>query len=165
MLGPVFPNNVINKWPAIMLAVKRTAKVPGRIIFLIVSIHTIKGISTPGVPCGTKWQNICWVLLIHPYNIKLNHNGSLKERVNVKCLDLVKIYGNNPKKLLKRIIVNKLIKIKALPLNPEFPIKVLNSFWRVEMIKFHKNISRVGINQKDIGRIKNPINDLIQFNE
>lgn len=64
--GPVFPKRVINKWPAIILAVSRTAKVPGRITFLIVSMHTIKGIKMPGVPWGTKWQNICWVLLIHP---------------------------------------------------------------------------------------------------
>lgn len=65
-LGPVFPSKVISKWPAIILAANRTAKVPGRIIFLIVSIITIKGIRTGGVPCGTKWANICMVWLIHP---------------------------------------------------------------------------------------------------
>lgn len=54
IVGPVFPSNVINKWPAIILAERRTAKVPGRIIFLIVSIQTINGIKTGGVPCGTK---------------------------------------------------------------------------------------------------------------
>lgn len=64
--GPVFPNKVINKCPAIILAVSRTANVPGRIILLIVSIHTINGIKIPGVPWGTKWQNMCWVLFIHP---------------------------------------------------------------------------------------------------
>ena len=64
--GPVFPNSVIKRCPAIIFAVSRTAKVPGRIIFLIVSIHTINGIRTPGVPCGTKWQNICCVLFTHP---------------------------------------------------------------------------------------------------
>jgi len=47
---PVFPRRVRSKCPAIMLAVSRIARVPGRIIFLIVSIHTIKGISTGGVP-------------------------------------------------------------------------------------------------------------------
>jgi hypothetical protein len=52
--GPVFPRSVINKCPAIIFAVNRTAKVPGRITFLIVSIHTINGIKTPGVPWGTK---------------------------------------------------------------------------------------------------------------
>ena len=64
--GPVFPNNVKSKWPAIMLAANRTARVPGRIKFLIVSIHTIKGINTGGVPWGTRWANMCCVWLIHP---------------------------------------------------------------------------------------------------
>lgn len=64
--GPVFPNKVINKCPAIIFAANRTAKVPGRIIFLIVSIHTIKGISTGGVPWGTKWANIWFVWFNHP---------------------------------------------------------------------------------------------------
>jgi hypothetical protein len=62
----VFPSKVINKCPAIILAANRTAKVPGRIIFLMVSIKTMKGINTKGVPWGTKWANICIVLLIHP---------------------------------------------------------------------------------------------------
>lgn len=63
---PVFPNRVINKCPAIILAVNRIAKVPGRIIFLMVSIQTIKAINIEGVPCGTKWTNICWVFTNHP---------------------------------------------------------------------------------------------------
>lgn len=62
--GPVFPNNVINRWPAIILAANRIAKVPGRMIFLIVSITTIKGIRTGGVPWGTKWANM-WVELFN----------------------------------------------------------------------------------------------------
>lgn len=63
---PVFPRRVNNKWPAIIFAESRTARVPGRIIFLIVSINTIKGIKTEGVPWGTKWANMCLELLIQP---------------------------------------------------------------------------------------------------
>lgn len=74
-----------------MLAVNRTARVPGRIILLIVSIHTIKGIRIEGVPWGTKWANICWVLLSQPYSINLNHKGKAKVNVRVKWLVLVKI--------------------------------------------------------------------------
>lgn len=88
---PVFPNSVNNKCPAIILAERRTANVPGRITFLIVSIITIKGIKTEGVPCGTKWANICFVLLIHPKNINLNHKGKAKDNVIVIWLVLVKI--------------------------------------------------------------------------
>lgn len=65
-LGPVLPKRVINKWPAIILAASRTANVPGRIIFLIVSIQTIKGIKTEGVPWGTKWANMCCVWFTQP---------------------------------------------------------------------------------------------------
>jgi len=88
---PVLPNKVSNRWPAIMFADSRTARVPGRIIFLIVSIKTIKGINTGGVPWGTRWANICWVLLNHPNIIKLSHKGKAKDSVIVICLVLVKI--------------------------------------------------------------------------
>lgn len=37
-----------------MLAVNRTAKVRGRIFLLIISMKTIKGCKTAGVPDGTK---------------------------------------------------------------------------------------------------------------
>lgn len=165
ILGPVFPNKVINKCPAIIFAVNRTANVPGRMIFLIVSMHTINGIKIPGVPCGTKWQNICCVLLIHPYNINLNHKGNLKVRVKVRCLDLVKIYGNNPRKLLNRIIENKLINRNVLPLNLLFPKRFLNSLCKVKVIIVHKKVIRDGINQKDSGKIIKPKNVLSQFKD
>ena len=48
--GPLLPNKVSRRCPAIMLAVRRTASVPGRIKFLIVSIITINGINMDGVP-------------------------------------------------------------------------------------------------------------------
>jgi hypothetical protein len=55
------PSRVIKRCPAIILAANRTAKVPGRIMLLIVSITTIKGIRIPGVLCGTRCANICLV--------------------------------------------------------------------------------------------------------
>lgn len=42
-------NRVRSRCPAIILAASQTAKLPGRIILLIVSIQTISGISTAGV--------------------------------------------------------------------------------------------------------------------
>lgn len=65
-LLPVLLRRVIKRWPAIIFAVNRTAKVLGRIILLIDSIKTIKGIRILGVPWGIIWANICWELLIHP---------------------------------------------------------------------------------------------------
>lgn len=88
---PMFPKSVINKWPAIILAERRMAKVPGRIIFLIVSMQTIKGINIGGVPWGTMWANIIIVLFIHPYIINASHNGRASLRVIAMCLVLVKI--------------------------------------------------------------------------
>lgn len=77
----LFPNKVISKWPAIILAVNRTANDPGRIRFLIVSIHTIKGVKILGVPKGTKWQNIWFILFNQPNSIKVNHKGKAKLNV------------------------------------------------------------------------------------
>ena len=54
---PEDPKRDSNKCPAIILAVRRIAKVNGRIISLIVSIIVINGISTTGVPCGVRWVN------------------------------------------------------------------------------------------------------------
>ena len=38
--GPVFPSQVNNKRPAIIFTANCTVDIPGRIIFLIVSIYT-----------------------------------------------------------------------------------------------------------------------------
>lgn len=161
----MFPNNVKSKCPAIILADSRTAKVPGRITFLIVSIITIKGIKTDGVPWGTKWANMCFVLLIHPKSINLSHRGNAKLKVIVIWLVLVKIYGNKPKKLLNKIKVNKEINIKVVPLNLEIPNKVLNSACNVKKILFQNIKIREGKNQNIIGKNKIPKRVLNQFND
>jgi hypothetical protein len=46
-----------------MFAVNRTARVPGRIRFLMVSMMTINGINIFGVPCGTRCSNMWWNVL------------------------------------------------------------------------------------------------------
>lgn len=55
--SPDDPNKDNNKCPAIILAVSRIARVNGRIINLMDSIITIKGIKIKGVPCGVRWEN------------------------------------------------------------------------------------------------------------
>jgi hypothetical protein len=92
--GPLLPNKVSSRCPAIMLAVRRTASVPGRIKFLIVSIITINGINIDGVPWGTRCSNMWLVFLIHPNSINLIHKGRARVSVRVRCLVLVKMYGN-----------------------------------------------------------------------
>ena len=163
--GPVFPNNVNSKCPAIIFAASRTAKVPGRIMFLIVSINTMNDISAGGVPWGTKWENIWFVWLIHPNSINLNHIGSAIVNVNAKCLVLVKIYGNNPMKLLNIIIIKIEMKMNVVPLNDLGPSNVLNSLCKVKFILFHIMLIRDDINQNIDGINSNPMNVLVQFNE
>lgn len=160
----LFPNNLINKWPAIILAVNRTANLPGRIILLIVSINTIKGINTLGVPLGTKWVNIILVFLNHPNSIMDNHKGKAMVREKVKCLVLVKIYGISPKKLFIRININKETVIKVIPL--EFnPNNILNSLCNFVIIILIITLFRFGNVQNEYGINNIPIKDLNQFIE
>lgn len=77
--------------PAIILATNRIDKVKGRIILLKDSIITIKNIKIKGVPKGTKWINICSVLLNHPNIINPIHMDKEKNIENIKWLVEVKI--------------------------------------------------------------------------
>jgi hypothetical protein len=45
-----FPSKVMSRWPAIKLAVRRTHRVIGRMMFLVSSIITMNDIRTAGVP-------------------------------------------------------------------------------------------------------------------
>ena len=56
------------------------------------------------------------VFLIHPNNINLIHKGRAKVNVSVKCLVLVKMYGNSPRKLFVKTIRNSDVTINEFPL-------------------------------------------------
>lgn len=129
IFGPVCLKRVKRRCPAIILAANRTANVPGRIRFLMVSIITMNGMSKVGVPWGTKWANIFWVCLIHPKIIRVIQIGRERERVIVKWLVLVKIYGKSPKELLNTIKEKSEIKNKVAPrwLGVR---RALSSLWR-----------------------------------
>lgn len=163
--GPVFPNNVSSKCPAIIFAANRTARVIGRIMLLIVSIITINVMSAGGVPWGTKCANIKLVWLIHPNNINLIHMGNAIVNVNAKCLVLVKIYGNRPIKLLNIIMLKIEMNINVDPLIDLGPNNVENSLWRVKFILFHIVLIRDDKSQNIDGININPINVLVQFND
>ena len=75
------------------------------------------------------------------------------------------MYGNNPKKLLNKIIENNEIKINVLPLELILPIKILNSLCKVIIILIQIKVKREGINQYIEGIIKMPIKVLNQFRE
>lgn len=147
-----------------MFAVNRIANVPGRMTFLIVSIHTINGISIGGVPCGTRWVNMCLVLLIHPNIINLTHKGRAIVNVSVRCLVLVKIYGNKPSILFIRIIENNDVNIRVLPLLVFFVSRsVLSSSCIFFIVLFHAVLFRDGIVHILVGMVINPSIVLNQF--
>jgi hypothetical protein len=97
-----------------MLAANRTERVIGRIIFLIISIITIKGIRGAGVPKGTKCAKKFNVLLVMEKIINPNQKGSASERVMAKCLVDVKEYASSPKVFVCAIKKNKEMNIKIL---------------------------------------------------
>lgn len=125
MVCPEDPRRDNNKCPAIILAVKRIDSVIGRIISLIDSIITIKGIKSQGVLDGVKWENISVVNLIHPNNIIPNHKVKENDKQNLIWLEAVKINGNNPIKLLNKIIIKSLKKI--IKFDKENLMIILNS--------------------------------------
>ena len=84
-------SNLNNKCPAIILAANRIASVNGRIILLINSISTIKGISTLGVLKGTKWANDTSKFCEKAINICPTHKGKANDNVKTPCEDEVKI--------------------------------------------------------------------------
>lgn len=74
-----------------MFAVRRILRVIGRIINLIDSIKTIKGINKEGVPEGVKCANIILVWLIQLNIIIPSHIGRERERQNLIWLEAVKM--------------------------------------------------------------------------
>jgi len=101
--------------------------------------------------------------LIHPYNKNANQNGREKVKLNLKCLVLVKIIGNSPKKLLS--IINKNIEEKIiidLLLNLLFKI-ILNSLYKLFKILINLILILLEIIQNGKGNINNKEIVLNQF--
>ena len=73
-----------------MLAASRIDNVPGRIMFLTLSIRTIKGIRAGGVPEGTKWDINLLNWNVRDHKIIPSQRGRPSAKVILKCLDLVK---------------------------------------------------------------------------
>ena len=103
--------------PAIILAANRTARVIGRIRDLIISMQTINGTKTIGVPSGTRWAITEEKFLTRLKPIIPDHSITLKGKVNLICLVLVKTKGHNPIKFLAARVMNSatLLNITDLP--------------------------------------------------
>ena len=76
-------------------------------MILTVSINTRNGFSQPGAPPGrslaAKVIGLCRALEI----IKDSHRGIPKDRVKIRCLENLNVYGRRPIKLIMMIIINR----------------------------------------------------------
>lgn len=114
------PNRDINKCPAIKLAVNRTQSVIGRIRFLVISIATIKDISALGVPWGTRWMSMWFVLFTQPHIMMAVQEIKDSGRVMVRCEVTENTCGYKATKFITKIEINKVIKTFSVlpPLPP-----------------------------------------------
>lgn len=101
------PISEIRRCPAIILAANRTERVNGRITFLTISIITIKGIKTEGVPRGTKWAIVELGSIEFLRSMCPIQSGMARVQVKVKWEEEVKMKGNSPLKLLKEIKIKR----------------------------------------------------------
>lgn len=92
---------------------------------------------------------------MHPNKINDDQRGSLRARVNARCLVDVKTYGINPIKLLKTIR-EKTDKKGIVAPRLDVPRRVLNSWCNVDMIFLHNRGHRDGTGQKRYGRRMSP---------
>ena len=93
----------ISKWPAVILAVSRTASATGWMNRLIVSIISSIGIRRVGVPCGKKWARDAFVLLRKPVMMALAHRGMAIPTFIESCVVGVNEWGNSPRRLVEPI--------------------------------------------------------------
>lgn len=96
--------------------------------------------------------------------MKAIHRGIDSERVIVRCLVLVKIYGRRPSLLLKTINENRVTKIIVLPTG-EFAKRILNSLWSVSNTLNQSKDHRDGIIQYKAGINISPKKVETQFND
>ena len=72
------------------------------------------------------------------------HRGRAKVNVSVKCLVLVKMYGNSPKKLFVRIIRNNDVKMNKFPLFSLLFLRIVSPRTVCETVSFElRLVSRI----------------------
>lgn len=145
---------VINKCPAIILAVNRIDREIGRINILIVSIIVIKGVNKIGVLRGIRWAIIIFEFLYIDIIIKNIQNGKAKVKEKIICLEDEKIYGNKLKKLFKKINVNSAININDGDLVLFFLCNINISLFNILNILIKIILIRFGIIHIKLGIIK-----------
>ncbi len=108
----------------------------GRIRFLVISINTIKFISGMGVPCGRRWDSMCFVFFVHPNIMIVNQIAKESGKVIGKWAVVAKFCGYSATRFIIRITINIRISILSVPFDgfpKEYSISFLNlsitTFW------------------------------------
>lgn len=97
--------------------------------------------------------------------MNLTHRGSANVNVSVKCLVLVKMYGNRPRKLFVRIIRNREVKMNEFPLLMLLFLEIVFISWCILFIRILiVMLLRDGISHILVGISINPMIVLVQFN-
>lgn len=101
--------------PAVILAANRNDRVIGWTNTLIVSVSTRNGLSHVGAPSGRKWAIVflgCLVSLERIINI---HIGRPIDKVIIKCLVFLRVYGVIPRRLDRMIVIKIVETIADIP--------------------------------------------------
>lgn len=111
------PIRWMSRWPAVMLAVSRTARAIGWINKLIVSMITSIGINGIGVPWGKKCARDALVLCRNPKITVPAHRGIAMPRFIDSCVVGVNEWGNRPSKFVEpmNIISDISIRVQVCP--------------------------------------------------
>lgn len=92
-----------------------------------------------------------------------SQRGRARVKVVVICLVAVKMNGNSPIKLFRRMYINKLKNIIETPLNNSPPVRILISKNMVYEIFLKTKELKLGLNQNTLGIIRVTRNKLIQL--
>ena len=117
------------------------------------------------MPQGTGYSNMWFVFLIHPNKMNLTHNGSVRVSPSVRCLVLVKMYGNSPTKLFFRIMRYNEVRMNEFPFF-SFPfLRIFFPLYTLFISKFTIMLFHDMISQILVGISSSPIAVLVQFRE
>lgn len=104
------PIKCMSRWPAVMLAVRRTARAMGWINRLIVSMTMSMGIRVIGVPWGRKWASESFSLWRNPMITAPAHKGIAMLRFIDSWVVGVNVWGRRPSRLVDPInIIREMI--------------------------------------------------------
>lgn len=102
-------------WPALIFAANRNESVSGRTLILTVSIKIKNGFNHVGAPSGRKCATNCLIFSDILEIIIDNHRGRPRDKVNIKCLVILSVYGFRPKRFIVMISINRDVMIVDIP--------------------------------------------------